>query len=269
MESITFGQCFRGAWKDTGLAILNRPVAALITFALLMTYGYMRYELRSSLSASALSGLSPQDHLLRLLLVLCSLMQWVAMTGLSVQVMRYSLFGAESSRSFGFFDKGFRRYLRLSSVLVVFTIVLATAWVLLGVFALHRLGYTRRLILPVTILSILVVAGILIFFYTRLSLLFCNAAIGARASWGAAWSDTHGHFWSITFTHFVTNLPNVGFAIVFAVVSRFVSRQVSADTFAYWSAVGTALSWTIVISSSAACSAWLYRRFSSRMLETG
>jgi ABC-type spermidine/putrescine transport system permease subunit II len=195
-------------------------------------------------------------------------MQWVAVAGLSVQVMRYSLFGAESSRSFGVFDKGFRRYMRLSSLLAFGTVVMGAAIALLGVFALHTLGYHRRSIVPVTILSVLVVAAVLFFVYTRLSLLFCNAAIGARASWRAAWSDTQGHFWSIAMTHFLTNLPNLAIVISFAVASRLVSRQMSADTFAYWSAVGYAFWWTVAISSSAACSAWLYRRFSARILET-
>jgi hypothetical protein len=68
-------------------------------------------------------------------------------------------------------------------------------------------------------------------------------------------------------THFVTNLPNLAFVIAFAVASRIVSRQISADTFAYWSAVVYAAWWTAAISSSAACSAWLHRRFSARVLD--
>jgi hypothetical protein len=268
MESITFGQCFRGAWKDAGLAILNRPVAPLITFALLLMTSYMRYEMRGSLGASALPGQSPQGQFLRLLLVLCLLMQWIAVAGLSVQVMRYSLFGVGSTGSFGFFDKGFRRYMRLSSLLAFGMIVLIAAGTLLPLLALRKHGYHGRSIIPMMILSVLVAIGATLFVYTRLSLLFCNAAVGARASWSAAWNDTRGHFWSIAMTHVVTNLPNLVFVIVFALANRIVSPKVSADTFAYWSAVVYAFWWTAATSSSAACSAWLYRRFSVRVLET-
>jgi hypothetical protein len=179
MESITFGQCFRGAWKDTGLAILNRPVAPLFSFALVLISHYMQFEARASLSVTGLSGQSQQRHSMRLVLLLCLSLQWLAVAGLSVQVMRYSLFGDRSTRSFEFFDKGFRRYINLSSSLGLGIALLLVVGTLLCLFAMHALGFDGRSIFLTMMLLVLLVIGALFFLYTRLSLLFCNAAIGA------------------------------------------------------------------------------------------
>src|ERR1700733_1950119 len=101
MQSVTVGQCFRGAWKDAGLAILNRPVMALIIFAFLLLTGYAQIELRLAIAAAAAAAGGPRfgDAGASLGLTICSIMQMFAIAGLSVQVMRYSLLGAEEARS--------------------------------------------------------------------------------------------------------------------------------------------------------------------------
>src|SRR5471032_906897 len=126
MQSITIGQCFRGAWRDAGSAILNRPFMALVIFAFLLLTSYAQIELRLVIAAAAAAGGPRFGHAgASLGLAICSFMQLFAVAGLSVQVMRYSLLGAEEARSIGFFDKGYWRYLGLCMLLGLLAAVFA------------------------------------------------------------------------------------------------------------------------------------------------
>lgn len=268
MQSLTVGQCFRGAWKDAGLAILNRPLMALIIFAFLLLTSYAQIELRLAIAAAAAAGGPRFGHAgASLGLSICSIMQMFAIAGLSVQVMRYSLLGAEDARDIGFFDKGYWRYVGLCALLGLLVALFAVVCTAIAVFVSLSHGLHGRSVVLTSLPVVLVIVCITMFICTRLSLLFCHAAIGARASWGAAWRDTRGHFWSILMIHLVTALPLIGFVIVFVAIKRTVVGNMTSDGFAYWSSVGWALWMIFAISLGAACSAWLYRRYSASILQ--
>jgi len=269
MQSVTVGQCFRGAWKDAGLAILNRPFMVLIIFAFLLLTGYAQIELRLAIAAAAAAAGGPRfGHAgASLGLTICSIMQMFAIAGLSVQVMRYSLLGAEEARSIGFFDKGYWRYLGLCVLLGLLAAVFAVVCTVIFVFTLLGHGHHSRSAFLMPLLIALVTVGVAMFIFIRLSLLFCHAAIGARASWGAAWRDTRGHFWSIMMIHLMISLPLIGIVISFVAIKQKVVGNIMTDGFAYWSSVGWALWMIFAISLGAACSAWLYRRYSASILE--
>jgi hypothetical protein len=268
MQSVTVGQCIRGAWKDAGLAILNRPFMALIIFAFLLLTSYAQIELRLAIAAAAAAGGPRFGHAgVSLGLTICSIVQMFAIAGLSVQVMRYSLLGAEEARSLDFFDKGYWRYLGLCVLLGLLATVFAVVCTVVFVFTLLGHSHHSRSAFLMPLLIALVTVGLTVFIFIRLSLLFCHAAIGAQASWGAAWRDTQGHFWSITMIHIVTSLPLIGIVIVFVAIKRTVMGNLTTDGFAYWSSVGWALWMIFALSLAAACSAWLYRRYSASILE--
>ena len=254
MQSVTVGQCFRGAWKDAGLAILNRPLMALIIFAFLMLTSYAQIELRLAIASAAAAGGPRLGHAgASLWLSICSIMQMFAIAGLSVQVMRYSLLGAEEARSIGFFDKGYWRYVRLCALLGLLVALFAVVCTAIAVFTMMRHGLHGRSVVLTSLPVVLVIVCITMFICTRLSLLFCHAAIGARASWGAAWRDTRGHFWSILMIHLMTALPLIGIVIVFVAIKRTVVGNMTTDGFAYWSSVGWALWMIFALSLGAAC----------------
>ena len=184
MQSVTVGQCFRGAWKDAGSAILNRPVMALIMFAFLLLTGYAQLELRPAIAAAtAVGGPRFGDGGASLGFLICLIMQMLAIAGLSVQVMRYSLLGAKEARSIGFFDKGYWRYfglcVLLSLLLVATFVVVSTIAV---AFTVQWRAHHSRPIFFMSVPILLVIVFTAMFIWIRLSLLFCHAAIGARAS---------------------------------------------------------------------------------------
>jgi hypothetical protein len=269
MESITVGQCFRGAWRDAGSAILNRPVMALIMFALLLVTSYAQLELRLAIAATAAAGGPRAGHPgASSAIWMCSLLQLFAISGLSVQVMRYCLLGAEVSRSIDFFNKGFWLYVGLCALLGLVVAAVTVVGVVVVVFTLVRHVHGGPLAVLALVLITPIVACVAVFIFMRLSLLLSHAAIKSQVPWRAAWRDTRGHFWSILTTHIVTALPLIGTAILFAVIKRKTVGNVTTDDFIYWSAVGAALWMIISISLSAACSAWLYRRFAATILDT-
>jgi hypothetical protein len=269
MQSITVGQCFRGAWRDAGLAVLNRPFMALIIFAILLLTSYAQIELRLVIASAAATGAPRHGHAgASLGLSICSLMQMFTIAGLSVQVMRYSLLGAEEARTIGFFAKGYWRYVGLCALLGLLVVVFSVVATVVVAFTLRRHGDHGRSVLLTLLPLVLLIVCVAMFIWIRLGLLFCHVAIGARASWGAAWRDTRGHFWSMLMTHFVTGLPLWAAVIVFVVIKRIAAGSMTLDGFAYWSSVGGALWTTFAISLGAACSAWLYRRYSAAILET-
>jgi len=242
---------------------------ALVIFAFLLLTSYAQIELRLAIAAAAAAGGPRFGHAgASLGLSICSIMQMFAIAGLSVQVMRYSLLGAEDARSIGFFEKGYWRYVGLCALLGLLVAVFAVVCTVVIAFTLLRHGHHGHWVLLMLLPIALVTVCVAMFIWTRLSLLFCHAAIGARASWGAAWRDTRGHFWSILMTHFVTALPLWGIVIVFVAIKRTAVGSMTTDGFAYWSSVGGALWMIFAISLGAACSAWLYRRYSATILET-
>jgi hypothetical protein len=242
---------------------------ALVIFAFLLLTSYAQIELRLVIAAAAAAGGPRFGHAgASLGLAICSFMQLFAIAGLSVQVMRYSLLGADEARSISFFDKGYWRYVGLCALLGLLVLVFAVVATVVVAFTLRRHGHQGRSAFLMLLPLVLVIAVVAMFIWIRLSLLFCHAAIGARASWGAAWRDTRGRYWSILTTHSVTALPLWGIGIVLIAIKRKAAGSMTTDGFAYWSSVGGALWMIFAISLGAACSAWLYRRYSAAILET-
>lgn len=262
METITFGQCFKGAWKDAVCATRARPGVALVALALLLLVNY------AQLAAAALSvpGAMPGHGRAGLIAVsaLCALLKMAITFGLPVFVMRHTVLGAAIARQRKYFDRAFWRYFGLSVLFGVGVLIVIAIMVAAGVIARQGFGVSGRAFVALWMLAGIVIGLVCGFVGVRFSLLFCHAAIGGRIAWRAAWHDTRSHFWSISMTQLVTSLPLIG-AVIVVIVGVFLYGRTGGN-FAYAKVVGDAC-WTYVGTCvSAACSGWLYRRYAHRIV---
>jgi hypothetical protein len=262
MESITLGQCFRGAWRDAGHAALSRPFVFLAVFALLFTLSYLSIEAHMAVRAAAHSGagLAVAVHGAGKSLA-SAFGQWLLMSVIAVQVMRFSLLGSDRSGRLGLFDSGFFRYLGLSAALGV-VIVVAALVIGVGVSALLHLSGASGSSVKAALATLIVLTGCAVsYLYTRVSLSFCDAAVRGHAPYRVSWRATRGHYWAIAGAHIATLLPYLVIAVPIGLVVNIAARATLGENAAWAAAIIQTLSTMIWGASAAACSAWLYRRF--------
>jgi len=262
-------ECFKGAWRDTGRTLLKMPVLIFVIFALMLATECIRDRLQiASQPALDAGAMSPGKSVLVLFSFGMFILTMVVSSILSVRVIRYSLFG-DTPRSR---DGALGRYMTLLLIafggILVFVLALVFATAVL-IHAMKSGGATRDLKYGVLItygVVYLLALCLIIFVWTRLSLLFPHTAAGGKIRWRSAWQDTRGHFWVMIATFGLTTLPIMIVSVVLAYVRLYALRQLDVSGLTY--DISTFLSTAATVLSmvtAATCSAWVYRRFAAEL----
>lgn len=264
MQSVTFGQCICGAWKDAMLMVVRKPLMLFILFVILACINYVRSILPNATPAGSSdwqrAGISVAS-------LLYTLLHCAVIFGLSVQVMRQSLLSKSAPGLSAFFDESFWRYVGLNFLTGgLGGVVLIVMAGIIG--SIRPNNYDRTLLFAWGLLG-LIAACVFFFICIRQTVLYCHVAVGGRAGWRIAWSDTRGHFWTIWATLILAGLPVWAFTL-FSLVGIYTTRGlVSTSIWAFPTAILSALGGIFSIAVYAASSAWVYRRFASNILNKG
>jgi hypothetical protein len=263
MQSITFGQCIGGAWKDAMRMVVKKPFMLLILLVILACANYVKF----SLPNAALVGSSAwQGAGISVARLMYTPLHLAVIFGLSVQVIRQSLLGNSALGSFAFFDESFWRYVGVN--LLTGAIGGVTALIaVVGIIGASSPGnYDLALISAWCLLGLLAVCAFF-FICIRQTVLYCHVAVGGRAGWRIAWSDTRGHFWTIWATLFVAGLPLWVLTVLDLIAIRMTGGHFGISSIWTFSlAITSALGGILGTAVYAAASAWVYRRFASSLV---
>jgi hypothetical protein len=279
MESITLGQCVKGAWRDGWRYFRHRPAFAV----LLLPYAW--------LSSSAMNALRPdRTPPFRLLtyvpLGVFTLLESALFSLLIIHAIRFVLLDNDSANAQPISGPSYWRYLgctwglaMLAPVLVCLALALVGLALALCVALMIGLDPTtkaaivqhpveaRLLIMIVSAGLVLFAGGISCFVLTRLSLLHTHVAIGGSLRIREVWTDTRGHCWSLWLTQWCAGLPTLavwGLVAAYELASRHQGLA-SLNTLNTFSAPTTTLSAFGALYVGAPCSAWLYRRYANTL----
>ncbi|MEX3941003.1 hypothetical protein AB4Y44_15915 [Paraburkholderia sp. BR10937] len=276
MESITFAQCVKGAWRDGWRYLRHHPVFAV----LLLPYAW--------LSSSAVNALSPdRTPPFRLLtyvpLGVFTLLESALFSLLIIHAIRFVLLDNDSANAQPISGPSYWRYLgctwglaMLAPVLVC--LVLALVGLALALCVELMIGLdpaakaaivqhpveARLLIMIVGAGLVLLAGGISCFVLTRLSLLHTHVAIGGTLRIREVWTDTRGHCWSIWLIQLCAGLPTLSASVIVAATGFATRHQVLASLNTH-NLPGTALATFGALYLGAPCSAWLYRRYGNTL----
>lgn len=250
MSSIGVGRCFAGAWEDGCAAIIDRPGSVLLVFTILL----LSYVLPTSWLFESLSLHAVPDRLSEFL---SSLVRLFAILALSLHVIRFSLFGGDGSRSFGFLDSQLWQAFRVIFGVALLSISGVTVLGLVVVFTMHNSGLwgmwtAAAIVLPIVCVSL--------FVGSRISLALCHVVTGNNAPLRSSWQSTRGHVFAIGWTHFLAAMP-LSFVLVLAYLAmRPVAHVTDAASMSFYFALLHVVAVMGGASISSASSAWAYRR---------
>jgi hypothetical protein len=272
MQSITLGECFKGAWRDAGRAFRAMPTLFLVAFALVfvtMAAGSIFLSEQGASLSLASTGMTHAAALSNLLTSLATnLVQSIVIAVLAVQVIRFALAAEGDAQPMRLWDAGFRRYFLLC-VATLLAYVAAAVGVLLVVFILRLAGLTGGSSYAVAAtLAVLAICG-MSYVSARLALLFPHTASGGPLQWRAAWNDSRSHFWTISTTAVMVILPVMAVSTVFAVVLELMGTDGSSGALSYALLIVQSAATLFYAATTATCSVWLYRRFAAELLQTG
>jgi hypothetical protein len=261
MDDLTFWACVRYAWLEGGRFVQRKSFIVVVAFAALLACSAASVALSDvhrSVSSVGTSKLTQQ---------VVTLVRFVVMTALPMQVIQYVLLGERDSTSRSMFGKEFWRYVGLAITIGLCCIAIAALWLGGGFLLAHSL----RIRFPKFGFQLVVWGAIAlclaVFILTRLSLLFCHVAIGRSARWRASWNDTRGHFWRIVVSHFLTGLPIQACVIVLLAIGRTSMGAINQQALPYLFAVGLSFTSTAGLILGSTCSSWLYKQFARTLLE--
>lgn len=270
MESITFGQCVKGAWRDAWRFVRHRPMLVAVLLVV---------EWAATLVESVLyPDRTPPFRIIAFVpLGLFVLVMWAVFSVVVVQALRFLLprvgeadVAPLSGRAL--FDRDYWRYLGVVwAIGVLIFVVLAIAAGVMGVAfsGILLLARHRLLSLPVMVSALAVPVPALVsacwaMFYisARFNLLSTHVAIGGAMRIRDTWADTRGHCWSIWATRTVALLPMTAITSAWNRGGAAVLHHLRSPVFA----VLYALAGVVSICVAAGCSAWLYRRYAASLL---
>lgn len=250
MESLSFSQCIRHAWRSAWLAVVRMPVLLLAIAAI-----YTALNLVPFLFAAA--GDDPGMLLLRAAITIAASLVTIAVCGMViVKVHRFVLLDERTRPVLPARGAPVRRYVLFTlamSVVIVFVVT-----VLISLYQISPTGAEA--------LGVLLVYPTVVYILMRLSLLVPAIALGSGFEWKAAWNDSRGHFWSMFGVTVCAYLPLLAvivcaaFAFAFSAGDRDVSMPVVALVAAV-RGVFTVL-WLVLASSTLS---WLYRRHAQEL----
>lgn len=184
MESITIGRCFRGAWKDAGSAFSYRPLFVFVIFALMVAVSYVPDALTLLTSSPVAKAIATYgDGAIYVAAAILGVIQLCALAGLSMQVERDTLLGADAGRSVAFFDKRFWKFIGVCLLLWILFVVGIGAFtnILVAVLSIvdssshgFLLGHAADLIWSAAMAAL---SAIALFVLIRLSLLPCPSPL--------------------------------------------------------------------------------------------
>lgn len=276
MESITFGQCVKGAWRDGWRYFRHRPVFAI----LLALYVW----LSSFVVNALLPDSTPPFRLLTYVpLGVFELMGSALFALLIMHAIRFVLLETDSTNAQPISGPSYWRFLGCTCGLPLLALVLVCVamalYVGLMIGLMIWLAHTSstalaqppvevRVLIPVAAAAFgLIGAGISCFVLTRLSLLHPHVAMGGTLRIREVWTDTRGHCWSIWSIQLCAALPTLAACTVAAVYDLASRHQglVSLNTFNVFGPSVNALATFGALYVGAPCSAWLYRRYANAL----
>lgn len=258
MESITFGQCVKGAWRDGWRYVRYQPWLVLAVLVMAWFAPFVEAALRPN-------ALPPFRFIAYVPLGIFELLQIALCSALTVQAVRFVLLGRHAADAEPLISRNYWRYLGFTYGLILLALacMAAAAALAFGVvilLALFHIDYP--VLVPILMGGGVAAAGVAGFFLgIRLSLLSTHMAIGGAVRFRETWADTRGHCWSIGLTQTIATLPM--FAVAYAVVSPRLAM--AHHGLAAVGAFGGALAGVGAVCAGAACSAWLYLRYASAL----
>ena len=266
MESVTFHQCVKGAWRDSWRYLQHQPAMAL------------SFLLGAWLSQWIEAVLVPDRTLpFRLItyvpLGVFELLKIALFSVLTIQAMRFVLLEKREVVEAPFFASSYWRYLGITFGMALVLMIIVILGIALGIgrgstfaviamlaFSLQRHGVA--VLVPVVMgasVAVAVCAGG--FLLGRFSLLSTHAAIGGAVRVRDAWADTHGHYWSIVLTQFGALVPVLVVWLLLTALQATARRH----GLGAMNGLGAALVYVGTLCVGAACSAWLYRRYANAL----
>ncbi|MEM5313577.1 hypothetical protein [Paraburkholderia sp. JHI869] len=273
MESITFGQCVKGAWRDGWRYFRHRPALAV----LLLLYAWL-----SSFVANALRPDStPPFRLLTYVpLGVFELMETALFSLLIMHAIRFVLLETHSTNAQPISGSSYWRFfgcmygLTMLVVMVVVTLVGLAIALFAGLVimlahtskaAIAQLPVEAPVLMSIVGASFAVIALCVSWFVlTRLSLLHAHVAMGGTLRLQEVWTDTRGHCWSIWLIQLCAGLPTFA-ASALLTASGLASRHQGHGSFSALNAPAIALGAFGALYIGAPCSAWLYRRYANAL----
>lgn len=258
MDTISFRQCARDAWRDTGKIFFRIPTwIAIAALALLLANILPLTFWHAHGSRSNVAGL------VKLVTVAGRSLVTIALAVLVTQQLMQS---EREVRLRSIFGKEFRRYMRVSALLALGYSLFAIILIFGGFLILRNVGIRHAQWIITTLYASAIVC-VSVFFTARFSLIFCHVALGGKMRWRAAWIDSRGHFWHIALYHVLTGLPlGIGVVLLF-VIGRLAHHAIAPIFVAYLTALAQAVFLPLGIIVGTACSCWLYRHLAATLLE--
>jgi hypothetical protein len=256
METITFGQCVKGAWHDGWRYAHHRPALVMVIFVFAWLAPLAETILRPD-------DIPPFLPVTWIPLIVFELARVALNALLVVHTVRFVLLGSDVAEIEPLAGRSYWRYLGsvYGLVLLLVCIVSGAAALAAGALLMIDQHHAGAVMLALMVVggSAFLAAAISFFLGARLSLLCAHVAVGGRLRLRDTWSDTRGHCWSIWLTQMVSTLPILviaRFGVVYG-LPVWHHRVSSVNAF------GIALADTAGLCVGAACSAWLYRRYAN------
>lgn len=252
MQTISFGECVAGAWRDAWNMALQRPLfIAVCTTAIFFTR-FIQVTL----------GDLPAPHSMSVMLMIGALwlLKLLLTNAVVVQAMRYVLLGDEATATDALAGRDYWRYCGLTYGLVMVMIVAVVAGTVLVATASRLLGihgHGRALYMT----SACTIAIAAIWVNARLCLLSSHVAIGRPLSWRAAWRDTHGHAMTIIGTWLTIALTLCVAAVLIMGIATLIAHALRDGRHGPVIEFAQILVLVASLIISGAGSGWIYRRY--------
>ncbi|MFX1767453.1 hypothetical protein PWP93_33705 [Paraburkholderia sp. A1RI-2L] len=257
MQTISFGECVAGAWRDAGNMVLQRPLfIAVCTTAIFFTR-FIQVSL----------GDLPAPHSMQVMLAIGALwlVKLLLTNAVVVQAMRYVVLGDDAIAIDTLVGRDYWRYLGLTYGLTVVMIVAVVAGALLVATASRFLGiHGHARALSMTSACAMALAAIWV--NVRLCLLSSHVAIGRPLSWRAAWRDTHGHAMTIIGTWLTIALTICIAAVLIMGIAALISHALRDGRHGPVLQFAQILVLVAALSISGAGSGWIYRRYATGLI---
>ncbi|QGZ66686.1 hypothetical protein [Paraburkholderia acidisoli] len=259
MESVTFWQCVKGAWRDGWRFAMHRPVFTLAVFAMAWLAPYAETVLPPD-------SIPPFRFMTWLPLGAFELIRAAMFPVLVVQAVHYLLIEQRDAHAELPDHRHALRYGVLAYGMVVLFLAIIAAGISLAVGAvLVQAHFWPAVWIDVTqfiVASAIMAVVVALFVCGRLSLLTTHVAAGGRLRLRDAWIDTRGHCLSIWFTQMAALLP----VIVVASLAIYFADTARRHGFADATTCVLALAAVCGVCVSAACSCWLYTRYAAVLM---
>ncbi|CAM2163335.1 conserved membrane hypothetical protein [Paraburkholderia sacchari] len=257
MQTISFGECVAGAWRDAWNMALQRPLfIAVCTTAIFFTR-FIQVSL----------GDLPAPHSRQVMLMIGALwlVKLLLTNAVVVQAMRYVVLGNEAGSIDAFAGRDYWRYLGLTYGLTAVMIVAIVACAMLVAIASRFIGMPGH-VRALSMTSACAMAIATIWVNVRLCLLSSHIASGRPLSWRAAWRDTRGHAMTIIGTWLTIGLTVCVAAVLVMGIAALIAHAFRDGRHGPVIQFAQILVLVAALSISGAGSGWIYRRYAMGLI---